>query len=496
MKGLRMTKALCVRQCSKYAFLNYHKPELKSSETEIQKFMLQNSELVEEFGKKLFTGGVDLSMGGTITGDELVQQTSYILHSNKSGIFYKPAFYNKDENLYCQSDVLIKSEVGIEIIVIKSSTKIKRPAHIFDAGYQWRVYQSYEKLKKAKIHLLYIDRDYVRGETLDLERLFVLENVNFKAKGNQPLITDHFRNIEEAFEEDVIPKVNMGRHCKIPYKCEFTHYCEKKLKKTAIMKLNCLTDAQKEYFINLGITDVSEIPRDAKLTDEQWTEIDSSIEDTSKINKKWVKKFVKDLEPDGPLTFMDFETISSPIPKYIGNRPYEQLPFQYCILSRPNKDAPYERKEFIAEVGLDPSKQFIERFLIDIQQTKGKIVVYYEKFEKACLEALSTKFPKYKTEIDDVLARIVDLSEPFSEKKYYHPLFKGRYSLKVILPVIYPSLSYDKLLIRDGIAAMYYYSRLRLYNNGERLNILRALREYCYTDVLAMVKILDELMKI
>jgi hypothetical protein len=79
-----------------------------------------------------------------------------------------------------------------------------------------------------------------------------------------------------------------------------------------------------------------------------------------------------------------------------------------------------------------------------------------------------------------------------------HPDFNGSASIKKVLPVAAPSLSYDQLDISDGMTAAERWVQVVLREPGalaetDRDEVFAALREYCQRDTLAMVRVLDHL---
>jgi hypothetical protein len=77
---------------------------------------------------------------------------------------------------------------------------------------------------------------------------------------------------------------------------------------------------------------------------------------------------------------------------------------------------------------------------------------------------------------------------------YYHYQLNGYYSLKSVLPLLVPEMSYDNLGIRDGGMAMNAYFTMNQSNDQTEIErIRRDLLEYCKLDTLAMVKILEKL---
>ena len=80
---------------------------------------------------------------------------------------------------------------------------------------------------------------------------------------------------------------------------------------------------------------------------------------------------------------------------------------------------------------------------------------------------------------------------PFQKRWYYHPAFKGSYSIKTVLPVLIPELRYDELDIQEGGMASLVYSQLKSQDMVTATIQRQALREYCKLDTLAMLKILE-----
>ena len=88
------------------------------------------------------------------------------------------------------------------------------------------------------------------------------------------------------------------------------------------------------------------------------------------------------------------------------------------------------------------------------------------------------------------------MANPFQKKWYYHPSFEGLYSIKVVLPILVPELSYESLEIKEGGTASLVYYQLRFQSDETKIIQRKQLLEYCKLDTLAMVKILEHLKNI
>ena len=77
---------------------------------------------------------------------------------------------------------------------------------------------------------------------------------------------------------------------------------------------------------------------------------------------------------------------------------------------------------------------------------------------------------------------------------YYHPDFRGSFSIKNVLPVLVPGMGYGDLEVAEGqIAAVRYARALQSVDCEERRRTFDNLRAYCARDTLAMVGLLRAL---
>jgi hypothetical protein len=125
---------------------------------------------------------------------------------------------------------------------------------------------------------------------------------------------------------------------------------------------------------------------------------------------------------------------------------------------------------------------------------EGPIVVY-SGFEERIIRQLAEDVSERR---DDLLAivesRIVDLLE-LIRSHYYHPDFKGSFSIKDVLPALIEDLNYDDLEIREGAqAAMGFIEMIDKETPEPRRAQLRdALHVYCHRDTEAMVRLFQKL---
>lgn len=150
-----------------------------------------------------------------------------------------------------------------------------------------------------------------------------------------------------------------------------------------------------------------------------------------------------------PLHFIDFETSTNPLPHFKGQRPYEQVAFQFSHHTLSRDGTLRHATQFLqTDAGMFPNFEFV-RALKTALGSSGSIF-RYAHHENSVLrqiyEQLDRSGEKDKTELMDFIDEItqvkgggvgnrnmVDLRTLVMDY-YFNPLMKGSNSMKVLLP--------------------------------------------------------------
>ena len=119
------------------------------------------------------------------------------------------------------------------------------------------------------------------------------------------------------------------------------------------------------------------------------------------------------------------------------------------------------------------------------------MVSWYKTFENCRNKELARLHPRFKEFFQDVIERTFDLMDIVEHQHYVHPGFKGKSSIKKVLPVLVPELSYAELEVRGGTDAIEGY---RQVISGELVGVAKEAKiadmlAYCKLDTYAMYKI-------
>ena len=344
-------------------------------------------------------------------------------------------------------------------------------------------------------YLMHLNGEYVRTAALDLKQLFVLEPMDEEIDDLVGEVPNYLKLIRSKLDESEEPESYIGSVCKNPYPCEFKTHCWKNVSDGSIHNLVRISDKKRIDLADAGVELLKDIPDSFELTEAQLVQVMVAKADKAHVEADKINEQLRTLR--WPLHFLDYETISYAIPKYLLTSPYQQLPFQYSLHIQKAPGGEVEHFEFLHRENSDPRKPFVESLLSNIDGESGSIVVYHAGFERNITDSMKQIAPELSGAFDEINARMWDLETSFAKRWYCHPAFKGSSSIKYVLPALVPTLTYKSLEIQKGdIAQKRYGEMILLGNKSEVEKTARDLLAYCKLDTLAMVEILKKLLEL
>ncbi|MBU4371780.1 MAG: DUF2779 domain-containing protein [Proteobacteria bacterium] len=482
-----LSKSLYIRglQCHKSLYLEKFHRDLKEETAAEAQERFDIGNMVGESARGLFPDGVLVPYIETENG--VAEQLRLTSEAMKKGskVIYEASF--QYDGIFVKVDILHKGSRGWEIYEVKAGTKLD-PVYVDDAALQYYILTG-AGIKVGKAFISHINGGYVRKGALDVQKLFTSEDITKQVKEKQLFVIEQLKK-QRRMLKGKLPKIDIGPHCSDPYECDFCDHCWKHIPDDSVFDLYGKGVNPFDLYAQ-AIIKQKDIPLDL-LNRAQRQQVVATAKKQNAVDKKKIREFLKTLSY--PLYFLDFETFMSAIPLYDGVKPYQQVPFQYSLHYQNKKGGKLYHTEFLANSGIDPRKPLLEKMLTEIPDDVC-ILTYNMTFEKRVLTELSTQFPKHKKAIEKWTDNMQDLMVPFRQRDVYFWKFKGSYSIKNVLPVLVPQLSYEDLEIADGGAAMDAYHQMgAAKDNPEELAKIREnLLAYCKLDTLAMVRILETL---
>ena len=494
MNNINLSKSKycqCV-QCVNILWLNKYKPVYSQSES--KESVLENGRKVGELAKGLFGDYEDIPYDKDI--NLRIQKTEELLQG-KPNIITEASF--SYENNFCSVDILKNDTEGVEIYEVKSSTEVK-DIYLDDVAYQYFVLTN-AGLNVKKAAIVYINNEYVRGKELDMNQLFSIEDVTDIAKEKQNQIKNNIDMINEfmqAHDKDNEPDKHISVDCFDPYPCPYWEYCTRDLPKPNVFDISGMWKSKKFEKYYEGKISFEDLENE-KINPKYLEQIDFELNDREpKIEKEPIESLLNSL--NYPLYFIDYESCQYAIPEFEGTKPYQQIPFQYSLHIISEEGAPIEHKEFLADVDDENLIRTFAESMINDMSEDGSVIVYNKGFEATRNREIGEMYPDLQEEMERINSNIVDLMVPFRSRNYYTKEMKGSYSIKYVLPALYPDdpeLDYVNLpLIHNGGEASEAFLSLKDKTPEHQKEIRDGLLEYCKLDTLAMVKIWENLKEV
>ncbi|MBN3490902.1 DUF2779 domain-containing protein [Acholeplasma equirhinis] len=409
-------------------------------------------------------------------------------------------------------------------------------SYIYDLTYQRYVIEHGAKLDKpVRYFLSVLNSEYIfDGVYKDNEPDFMKDLGENQFIMRLIDVTDLTEKFLASFQMDVDTVIdrldhmtydleNPGPLCprKGKHKCMFHDICYAHVpKKNSVFtyKFNHLgfKDEQGEKhstedLINMGMKKVLDVPYN--WLQRPINQIQYNVVSTQEphMNKKRIAEIISKMQY--PLYHLDFESFPCPLPRFKGEKPYTQSLFQFNLhiehapgVCDKDKDSYY----YLATDAKD-QREALCKAMVDLIGDIGTVIAWNDSFETTRMKELATYFPQYKAKLDSMIARTFDLMYILSgsyhkiypkwglsemkEVNYYHEDLQGSYSIKKVLPIFVPSLSYKNLEIGNGTQALVTYAKFPRMTPKEFKQKYDALVTYCKQDTWAMVEILNSLRK-
>ncbi len=477
-------------QCPKMLWLSKNKKEVYDESVLNQAVLEQGSE-VGDLAMGLFGKYIEVPFGDLA---EMISETNRLLEAGNEIIAEASFSYN---GLFCSVDILKNKGNGhVELYEVKSSSEVHE-IYYDDVAYQCYV------LKKLgyvidRVSIVHINTSYVRDGELDLAELFVIVDVTTEARQKLDEVDSNINWLESYMKQKEEPVKDISMDCFNPYECGFFKYCAKHLPSPNVFDVARLSKKKKFEYYNKGFVSFKKLYDEKVLSKSYLTQVEHEVLGlAADIDVDSIRKFMSTLYY--PIYFLDFETFSTAIPLYNQSSPYQQIPFQYSLHYVESENANLQHKEFLAEAGEDPRRALAERLCSDIPKNVC-VTAYNMGFEKGRIRELAEMYPDLSEHLMNIHDNIVDLMIPFQKKQYYQKEMQGSYSIKYVLPALFPDdpeLNYSNLEeVHNGAEASNTFRKMVEMDPAEVVKYRKALLNYCKLDTYAMVKIWQKLNEI
>ena len=493
--NLSKSKYCGLWQCPKIAWLKKYKPNEMTIDESVLSRMDAGNE-VGDLAMGLFGDYVDVTAytNGKLDIPAMIVRTTSEMKKGTPIICEASFSYH---GLYCAVDILKKQDDGWAIYEVKSSTHEDKDVYYADVAYQKYVLEKCG-LTVTGTYLVCLDNEYIFDGTLDLSKLFKISDISEPIKNESCSIAENISVAARLLESEEEPEIDLSNRCNKPYKCAFWKYCSRSLPSPSVFDLYRLPFGKKIDYYRKGLVSFRDVFISGNVTSKiQQMQLDHGLSEKSAyIDKDGIRAFLSTLSY--PLYFLDFETMMPVIPRYIGTKPYQQITFQYSLHYIEREDGELLHEEFLADGEGDPRRALAEKLCADIPENVC-VLAYNKAFECTRIKELAEVYPDLADHLLAIRDNIKDLLDPFQAGYYYNRAMGGSFSIKSVLPAIFPddpSLNYHNLEgVHNGGEAMSLFPKICKMPPAEREKARHNLLKYCELDTFAMVKVWQELVR-
>lgn len=414
-----------------------------------------------------------------------IDATSRAVADPSSTLLFEATFSH--EGCVARADALRRVPGGWELVEVKAGTfkpdeKIK-PEYLDDVAYTCAVALA-SGLPLAAASLVLVNSEFVAGGDLPL---LVSADLTVAALDRASVLREHLTDIALVIGGGR-PEPTMIFHCK---KCDhFAVDCVGHDIPDPLFDIPRLSQVRFDEFA--PYRRISALPPDARLTPIQSAFVAVARSGVPAVDHAVLARLD---EVAWPLYYLDFEAIAPAVPRFPGTRPYQKHPFQFSLHVRQREGGADEHHEYLAPIDTDWRRELVEK-LLELLGDRGSIMVY-SNYEEQVLKQLASWFPDLESRLAPVIARLFDL-EKVVKQGYVHPEFRGRTSIKKVLPVMSPSLDYEGMAVSGGedAAAVFGFMWLGEYPPEDHPEHRDHLLGYCKRDTEAMVHVHEGLERV
>jgi hypothetical protein len=393
--------------------------------------------------------------------------------------------------LYAAADVLVKQpDETWDLYEIKSSTKV-RDDQINDVAFQMAAFRE-AGWKMGRAYVMHVNGAYIRKGDINAAEFITVVEVTEAVNKRNNVIIEQISNALMVMAGPC-PPLDVTLASDFYRWMDVMRFMHPNLPEHSVFNLTRLDAPLVKSLKARGIAKLSDIPVDLpELKLQQVTQLRAIAAGGRLIDAAGIAARLDTLEY--PLQFLDYETASPAVPPFEGLAPYQQMPFQYSVHVQDSPTAKLRQYEFLAEGPDNPMGALVEQLRHDLSPT-GSVIVWYKGFEMGRNVELGHLVPDSAEFFEQVNSRVFDLMEIFSEGLYADARFNGSASIKAVLPILVPELSYKSLGIQEGGAASRRWSQAARgeLEDSDARRVYDDLLVYCRQDTLAMVKILEVL---
>ena len=431
-----LSKSTYIRslQCQKSLYLHKKRPFLRDKMLASQLAKFRRGTAVGVLARDLFPGGIDMTPKSPSQYQKRRAETLEALVNPEISVIYEGVFQHND--VLIMLDILVREGQNWRAIEVKSSLSLSE-TYRQDAFLQYYVLKG-NQLELSDFELMYIDKDYILDEQLDLRKLFVSQSVMQEAEANLEQTNNQIEAAKETLQLEKSPDIKIGMQCNYPYPCDFRGHCWKKVPTNSLLYIDAIPTEKRFELFHSGIENVNQLMPD-QITKEILAQDNALQAKTFHLN---LEKFeaLKTNFSSSKRCFIKVLYKQPAVPEQKNTKPYTP---HFLAISALITDV--EKQEFHSwDCSENPDQwQAGFQFLADLWSKSDIIITFKDPLLLPLLEEFSSQLnPK----------KLVDFWEILKLSDFYFPMFNTEIDLDALSGFLienHKPLKHEAWLIKD-----------------------------------------------
>ncbi|MEQ1631323.1 MAG: DUF2779 domain-containing protein [Planctomycetota bacterium] len=398
-------------QCLKRLYLDYHTPS-DETESESRRTMSETGKQLLSLARSAFARGIEVE-GKDF--DARAKKTAELLASGTAAALFGAAF--TADGCEVSTDILVRQKDGsLDIFEVKSGTKVKG-RYLTDLALQMKTIERAGHVVRG-MFVLHLDKTYKHqgGTEYTPTGLIKSADVSERVRRFAPRVAEEVQRFVRQLSDDSVLELPTGTFCTSPFPCPHLEQCMQKEPEFPLRLLPDLTHQLENELHEEGVADLAQLDPDRPGFTFRQRRTLQSVREGSMLIEPFVKEEL--LQIEFPLHFLSIATLTEPLPRFAGQKPWQPTPFAWACETL-TENGKLLQSSFAWADKEDPRPEFIRS--LQKQLAAGGMLILWNADSMECVRLLLDSLPTEKQAIRVVLARPhLDLQR-LLESGLFHP---------------------------------------------------------------------------
>ena len=301
-------------------------PYLRDKLSIEQRAKFQRGTDVGMLAHEVFPGGIDMSPNSPSQFPKKAQETWNNLSNPEVKVMYEAVFQYNDTLIML--DMLVRDGDRWMAVEVKSSLRLS-DTYYNDAALQYYVLHGCS-VPLSDFRLMYLNADYVKDGTIDVNQLFKMESVMDYVIEREAFVAQNVERLKAVVALPHSPIVNIGAQCNSPYPCDFQEHCWKLIPKNSFLFTTAMDDeALFQCYFN-GVNSNAKMLQQVDPDSEEAHQIEALETNSYYIDYKTLYSLAPQPKPKS-VAFLNLLLNRPAVPELDGSRPYEEMILAFAL---------------------------------------------------------------------------------------------------------------------------------------------------------------------